>query len=104
MINVIKITTNGKISLVDIDDIKFHIPFARRFKHLNKYYYVWDDGSDCISVENAVATKLTESNQLDTIYIVKSHEDVSGNFFEDFCESCTEDDLQLFLRLNENLH
>ena len=104
MINAIKIETNGNMYLVDLREMKLNIPFARHFKNLNKYYYVWDEDHDGKNTYNKLATKLTGSNQINDIYIIKSHNDISGVFSPDECEPCDNFDLQLFTRLEENLY
>ena len=104
MINAIKIETSGNMCLVDLKEMKLNLPFARHFKYLNKYYFAWDEDYNNKSMPNKLATKLTGSNQINDIYIIKSHNDISGIFSVDECEPCGNYDLQLFIRLKENLY
>ena len=92
---IISITTDDKISLIDISEIKHEIPYARRIPNQCEYYYVFDDGDalgEGTSI-NKLCSNIIKDRVLGDVYIVKSNTDITGLAFENDCISCTEDDL-----------
>lgn len=97
---IINITTDNKISLIDISEIKHELPYARRIPNQYEYYYVFDDGDTLEegTPVNKLCSNIIKDRVLGDAYIVKSNIDITGLAFEDDCISCTEDDL---IKINE---
>lgn len=87
------IDVSGIISLKEVSQINFQLPYARKFNLLN-YYYVWEDGDKEFPI-NLIASKLTGFKIEGDIYILKSDKDITGISFEmEECIPCNAKDLE----------
>lgn len=93
---IIKIANNGTISIVDFDDMKFALPYARKLRNRLNFFLVWDEDEDSTE-KNVVASNVAGINLFGDAFVVKSEEDITGIGFDSSdCISCHNSDLCYF--------
>lgn len=92
--NVIRITPDNNIDLIDISNIKHQYPYARKIPNQQSYYYVFEDGDiDEHESINTLCSNLAKEQIIGEAYVVKSDIDITGLAFEEDCINCDEADL-----------